>query len=383
MRGYFDIGTDARDIQRSEPVTPYTKVIINVATEETDLESGDVVLSYEAGDDTGLTLELDCPWGTQAMADNILAQIRGYQYQPFTAEDALLDPAMELGDGVGANGVRSGIYRQDSEFGGTFYSNVEAPQDEQLDHEYQYESSTERKITRQKNATKAMFAVHENEISAKVSQEGGDPTSFGWALTPTEFRLASGSKLVFVCNQYGITVNGTIQATSGFFGATADRGFTIGSNAIYNPPSKSSMGAEVAGVYIGTDGINIGNGAFRVDAAGNGWFEGTVYASSMEGQIVNGQIGYGAVEGGGGGGNGKIKGGTVSKGDTNHGSEVTHGESAYNAVSGIINGTTNFTKVQTDGIWVGTNGVTMDNTPMKRIMVTIGTRSYYVIGASI
>ena len=55
-----------------------------------------------AGDDTGFTLEADCPHATQAMVNTILANAKGYKYHMFTAEDGNLDPAAELGGGVTA-----------------------------------------------------------------------------------------------------------------------------------------------------------------------------------------------------------------------------------------------------------------------------------------
>ena len=48
----------------------------------------------------GAELTANCPHATQAMAEAILAQAQGYQYRMFSATDAALDPAAELGDAV-------------------------------------------------------------------------------------------------------------------------------------------------------------------------------------------------------------------------------------------------------------------------------------------
>ena len=48
---------------------------------------------YQAGTETGRVLEVDCPYGTQEMANIMLSQVEGFQYQPMTATDALADPA--------------------------------------------------------------------------------------------------------------------------------------------------------------------------------------------------------------------------------------------------------------------------------------------------
>lgn len=61
------------------------------------------------------------------------------------------------------------------------------------------------------------------------------------------------------------TINGKITATSGFIGNDTS-GFTIGSNSIYN--GMSTLGSAAKGIYLGTDGIALGGGAFKVDKNG-------------------------------------------------------------------------------------------------------------------
>ena len=84
---------------KAEQFDGFSKVIIIVSDE----------VDYSAGTDTGRTLTLNCPWGTQEIANNILQSIKGFQYQPMTAENALVDPSVEIGDGISANGVYSGV----------------------------------------------------------------------------------------------------------------------------------------------------------------------------------------------------------------------------------------------------------------------------------
>ena len=349
--GYYDIGQEAKDVRKSELVTQYTDVVINVAKDAVKTDD-QTIYSYRwppTPDNSGLTLEFDCPWGTEQMAHDVYDRVHGYQYQPFTATDAVLDPAVEMGDAVTANDVTSGLYTQDATFGTTYYCDISAPQDEQLDHEFSFESPTERRITRQKNMMSAEFAVQEAEISAKVSQEGGNASSFGWYLKSDKFELKSGNTAVFTCDSEGIKVHGRVEATTGFFGSNSTNGFTIGSRAMYNPSTKDSYSSTVSGVYIGTDGINLGNGAFKVSASGqlsasSGSFSGTVYASSLSGQIVSNQIGAGEVQNGNIGGGavtgGKISGGSVSKGKTDSGvqSSLNNGDSAKATVDDLVAG---------------------------------------------
>ncbi len=252
----------------------YSRVIIWVTDE----------LCYEAGETSGRTLELECPWGTQQMAENILSKIRGYQYQPFTADGALVDPSAELGDGITANGVYSGLYKQELQFDALGASKIEAPQDEEIDHEYSFQEVTDRTIMRQFASTKSQFAIQADEIAARVAREGGDIKSFGWTLTEDGFILSSGSKTVFKADETGIEVTGKITATSGYIG-NSSQGFEITSNAIRNGVLSMSDTSHY-GVYIGTDGIVLGKGAFKVDSAGNltaqnGEFNGTVKAGNI------------------------------------------------------------------------------------------------------
>ena len=115
-----------RKIQRftsSPQFDGYSKVIIIVSDE----------IEYTAGNDLGRTMRLTCPWGTPEMAQDILDNIRGFQYQPYTAENAILDPSVELGDGVTANNVYSGVYTQKIKFGPALRATVSAPEDEEID----------------------------------------------------------------------------------------------------------------------------------------------------------------------------------------------------------------------------------------------------------
>lgn len=273
--GVTSVGRRANSMEVSPEFDGYSKVVLLVSDE----------LQYEAGVDTGRTLELKCPWGTQQMANDILSRVWGYQYQPYTATGALVDPAAELGDGVTINGVYSGIYKQETQYNSLCSATIEAPQDEEIDHEYPYQEVTDRTIIRQFASTKAQFEIQADQIAARVTREGGDTKSFGWSLTEDGFVLASGSRTVFKADENGIEVTGKITATSGFIG-NGSRGFTITDNAISNGVT-GLYDKEHFGIYVGTDGINLGKGAFRVDSAGNlygtsGTFTGTVYAGSVQ-----------------------------------------------------------------------------------------------------
>lgn len=310
------IGRSASGYTTTPELPKYTKVRINVDDDS----------CYEAGIGDNV-LELDCPWGSQQMANDILESIGEFVYRPYDTEWAKLDPAAELGDGVTINGVFSGIYVNETNFSTLMAARISAPQEKAVDHEYPYKSPTDRKTTRQFAETRASLRVnaasiqaevtareasetemraalelHAQEIAARVTKTGGNSASFGWSLTADGFVLESSGQEVFRATKDGVDITGKITATSGFIGSK-DSGFTITQNAIYN--KLSELYGTVDGVYIGADGIALGGGKFRVNSYGqlyatDGTFTGNVYANRIQtggdaGTIQGSQIGSGTI----------------------------------------------------------------------------------------
>lgn len=295
--------------------TNYSKVIIHIDDET----------QVEVGDDTGRTLEYTDPFGSEEQARAQLEALRGYQYQPFYAEGALLDPAAEVGDGVAVSNVYGGVYQRSRNFDRLMKADIAAPHDKEIDHEYQFVSPTERKFKRQMGDVRAsliiqadrieaevtqreadsaefrsQLSIQATEIAAKVSQVGGDSSSFGWSLMADRFSLFAGSREVFKATESGIEVDGKITARSGYIGNEA-YGFTITASAIYNNIPEFG-GTQSTGVYIGTNGIQLGQN-FKVDSAGNltaasGTFTGSVRAGSIQYGGANGYFNGGGIAGG-------------------------------------------------------------------------------------
>lgn len=150
------LGLSASSVERGEALPPISRVTVWYDDEG----------AFTAGDDTGRTLELDCPWATQAMADNLLASLKGYVYQPFTAGDALLDPAAELGDGVTIAGTYSVLAQADTTHDALSPSAIGAPGEEELDHEYPYRSAQSREMARK-------VALGQSYFGAKITRRNG------------------------------------------------------------------------------------------------------------------------------------------------------------------------------------------------------------------
>lgn len=313
----------------------YTKVVITVSED----------VEYSAGVDTGRTLTLENPWGTQAMADNILASIRGFKYQPYTATDAVLDPAAELGDGITANNVYGGIYTMSTRFGPHCRATVSAPAEEELDHEYPYVPKQERKVDRKLyhlsselkvqaglisaevterktdvESINGKLSVQAGEIAAKVNRTGGSASSFGWVLDDSSWTIKANSTDILKATKNGLEVYGKITATSGKIG-----GFDILSNYLsYN--NQTWGGTNTTGIYMGPNGFQLGKN-FKVDSSGNL----TASSGTFSGNVKAGSIQYG-------GDNGTLSGSALTPRSVSGGSGGQLGRntlSTYNLAGGI------------------------------------------------
>lgn len=252
----------AEGLEVAPEFLPYSGV--EIVTGKQDEQGNDII--YTAGDSSGRVLTINNPWGTQAQANNIINRIRGFSYQPYEAEGALVDPCAELGDGVAVNDVYSGVYKMTRDYNALMPAEIAAPQSEEIDHEYPYESNEGREITRRFTEMESELSIASSEISAKVSKKSPEgQTSFSWNLTDSAWEVKSGNNTIFRVDSSGAQVSGRITATSGQIG-----GFTIGAAAIYK--DTSSLTSTTKGVFIGTSGIRI-NGSdsayFKADKNGN------------------------------------------------------------------------------------------------------------------
>lgn len=182
----YNIGKSAEHLEISPEFKPITGV-------EVYSKDGDAEYLFASGDSTGRVLKVVNPWVTsQAMADNILASVEGFEYQPFTADGALLDPAAELGDGITVNGVSSTIFKQGIEFSRLMKSDISAPHDEEVIHEYGgYVTPEERRYAREFDEIRAQLKIAADSISAEVVKKTGENSThtFGWEITDSKWEV--------------------------------------------------------------------------------------------------------------------------------------------------------------------------------------------------
>ena len=148
-------------LDTSPSLAPVSKVILAVDSEN----------AYIAGDDTGRTIEVTCPYGTQEMANNILAALSSYTYTPAMAQDAILDPAAEIGDGLTMGGVYTVLAQSTLTFDGLMTSDAGAPGQAEQESEYKYQSPVIADIKWQLAETRALISKTSEEILLQVENE--------------------------------------------------------------------------------------------------------------------------------------------------------------------------------------------------------------------
>lgn len=325
----LNIGSAAKNLKTADALAGYSRVTIQVSDD----------VSYTAGTDTGKELVLENPFGTQKMANDILAKVKGYSYQPYTAAGAIWNPAAELGDAIQIKGTYGGIYNLSKTFGKDMVADVSAPGSEEIDESFPYKSHETRKIERQWKETKSSLQVltdkialevsareeqgrqlaasitvqsdritqevtdrtaatdalssqitqQAGEIAAKVSKTGGSNASFGWNMTETAQRWYANGSLVMKVDKSGVAVKGRIEALTGKIG-----GFDIQSDYLsYN--NQTWGGTNSYGIYLGTQGIQCGSASRGVQITPDGY----LYAEHGEfrGSVQAGMIAYGGDDG--------------------------------------------------------------------------------------
>ena len=166
------LGQRAGAVESSPKLEPISRVVLVVDDETT----------YTAGNGDK-TLEVTCPYGTQAMANNILAALSNYQYQPAQVSDALLDPASEFGDAITVDGLYTVIADMDITFDALMTSDVGAPGEAELQSEYAYISQETAELIRQQQAAAQQIANAQQSANNAQTSANNAQTSANNAQT--------------------------------------------------------------------------------------------------------------------------------------------------------------------------------------------------------
>lgn len=177
------LGQNASDLDYDEKAPKISRVNLAV----------DIDHIYTSGDDTGRTLEVSCPWGSQAMADSILTKFSGVEYQPYEARDALLDPATEIGDGITLGGVYSVLAQSYVSLDKQCAANISAPYTDEIDDEYPYKTPEQRKAERQLAQTRSLITKTADEIKLEVQGLDGKYTKLSQTVDGFTFEDENGT----------------------------------------------------------------------------------------------------------------------------------------------------------------------------------------------
>lgn len=156
------VGPNAADVSAPPALDPISKIVILVDDDN----------YFEAGDDSGLTLELTCPYGTQTMANDLLNELRGYRHVPLEAQDAIIDPAAEIGDGVTVNGVYTILASMATTFDALMPSDIGVPGERETESEIgSYSGPLIKSINRSIARTQSYITRTAEEIREEISSE--------------------------------------------------------------------------------------------------------------------------------------------------------------------------------------------------------------------
>ena len=103
------------------------------------------------------------------IAQNVYNTIKTYLYSPYKASDAILDPAMELGDGLTINGLYTVIAVLDETCDGLYSANIEAPSYEETDYEFVYQTKSDKNLERKLAKSTASIKIGIDSITQMVT----------------------------------------------------------------------------------------------------------------------------------------------------------------------------------------------------------------------
>lgn len=132
-------------------------------------------LGYALGDDSGYTLIIESnPYACQAICDDLYAELKGMDYNPYTITSACYDPAAELGDWIlVGDQVRSVLYSENATLNVDYRVTISAPGKDEVGSEYPYLTSIQR-LQMEQEQIKKYTETEKDEIYSKIEQTHTD-----------------------------------------------------------------------------------------------------------------------------------------------------------------------------------------------------------------
>ena len=168
-QSYF-VGANAKKSSEGVSLPAISKIILIVDEEN----------AFEAGNDTGYALEVYCPYGTQRMAYDLLAQARGFVYTGYSAKSVQLPPEAELGDGVRIGSTYGMLASRKFSFTPKLTEDIEAPLEKEVEHEYSYEGTLTKEVKRKLTLGASYYGTsitRTHGLEIKHYDASGNPTT--------------------------------------------------------------------------------------------------------------------------------------------------------------------------------------------------------------
>ena len=273
------VGNRSATLETSPAFEGISKIVIYVDDENV----------YEAGNDNGRTLELTCPYGTQAMANNLLNELGGYAYQPMQASDALMDPAAELGDAVTIGGVYTILASANTTFDQLMAADIGAPGQEEIESEYPYTSRQQTEQQRQLAQVRSEISKNASEISLRVDGLENDYTQLSVTLDGVTVAGPGGTTLI-----KGSSIQTSTLAANSISASAVNLtgAITFGdlSTSVQNDINDAYSMAEDAQTAVGDISDTVDDWSYRYGGTtyidGTKIMAGTVTASTLQGGSV-------------------------------------------------------------------------------------------------
>lgn len=242
-------------------------------------ENGDVV--GVSGSDTGRTLTALQPDGTNAMAAAILSKVSGYKHIGYEGSEALLDPAVELGDAVTVDGLYVPIIALDTTFDPLLAPDISAPDADEIDDEYPYKSPTQRQIERNMAKARSLITKTSEAINLRIDGIDGDVSSLQVSLGNVQSEVSGkidGSTAQSLINQSIDKIELSVSSGSGGSTFTLKAGNTTLStdtldlhvNAVNIDGTLKASQIQTGSIYVGdlADGSNYATKTYVDNNAG-------------------------------------------------------------------------------------------------------------------
>lgn len=140
------VGNAVRRLDNTPEFEPFTSVTIYTG-------EGDDHYTWPFPVPAGRNLRVDTsartPTIINGIAKSILGKLNGYVYRPFSAVDAIVDPAVQLGDIVNIGGVEYIVNNITTNYDALCAADISSPEGNDIDHEYPFMSNNQRRTMKE------------------------------------------------------------------------------------------------------------------------------------------------------------------------------------------------------------------------------------------